>query len=141
MQDGVVIHALETEEHGQEIEKDLKEVNGKKYAVYIGNNVSLAHQSQVHGPAVVLDNTFIGMQALVFNATVGQNCVIEPAAKIIGVDIPDHKYVKAGSIITSPEQVKALQNIDANYKFKDLNKAVVHVNTELAETYNKLYGY
>lgn len=141
IQDGVVIHALETEEHGKTIERDLKEVNGKKYAVYIGNKVSLAHQSQVHGPAVIQDNTFIGMQALVFNATIGPNCVIEPGAKIIGVDIPAHKYVQAGSIITSQEQVESLPEINENYQFKNINKAVTYVNTELATTYNKLYGY
>jgi carbonic anhydrase/acetyltransferase-like protein (isoleucine patch superfamily) len=54
VQDGVVLHALETiDEEGKPVEKNLVEVGGKKYAVYIGENVSLAHQSQVHGPASV----------------------------------------------------------------------------------------
>ena len=33
VQDGVIIHALETQMNGKEIEKNLMEVNGKKYAV------------------------------------------------------------------------------------------------------------
>ena len=66
VQDGVVIHALETEEHGKPVEKNLMEVGGKKYAVYVGNRVSLAHQVQIHGPAVVLDDSFVGMKVLVF---------------------------------------------------------------------------
>ncbi len=42
-------------------------VEGKKYSVCIGKRVSLSHQSQVHRPAKVGDNTFVGMQALVFS--------------------------------------------------------------------------
>src|SRR5512137_2462677 len=83
VQDGVVIHALETEEHGKPVEKNLFEVNGEKYAVYVGSRVSLAHQVQIHGPAVVLDNTFIGMKVLVFRAFVGKNCVIEPGCTVM----------------------------------------------------------
>jgi len=65
------------------VEKNLVEYNGEKYAVYVGNHVSLAHQCQVHGPALIDDETFVGMQAFVFKAKVGKDCVIEPAAKII----------------------------------------------------------
>ena len=61
IQDCCVVHALETSEGGQEVGKNLYEVNGKKYAVYIGKKVSLAHQSQVHGPAVVGNDVFVGM--------------------------------------------------------------------------------
>jgi carbonic anhydrase len=141
VQDNVVLHALETEEHGESIDRDLKEVNGKKYAIYIGENVSLAHQSQVHGPAVVEDNTFVGMQALIFNSTVGKGSVIEPGAKIIGVDIPAGVYVKAGSVIDDQSLADKLPKIFVGYKFQKTNKAVVNVNTQLARTYNHLYGY
>ena len=78
VQDGVVIHALETVSHGAPVEKNLYEVDGRKYAVYVGSRVSLAHQAQIHGPAVILDDTFVGMKVLVFRAYVGKGCVIEP---------------------------------------------------------------
>ena len=144
VQDGVVIHALETyDKEGKPIEKNLIEVNGKKYAVYIGNNVSLAHQCQIHGPAYIGDHTFVGMQALVFRAKIGSNCVIEPGAKIIGrngiITIPDGKYVPAGSVITTQEQADNLPNITEDYPFKTTNKAVVHVNVELAHGYNEMF--
>ncbi|RZN30857.1 MAG: twin-arginine translocation signal domain-containing protein, partial [Methanosarcinales archaeon] len=43
IQDGVVLHALETvDEAGEEIEGRTYVVNGKKYAVYVGDRVSLA---------------------------------------------------------------------------------------------------
>ena len=51
IQDGVVLHALETEEHGEVVENNLVEVDSKKYAIYVGERVSMAHQSHIHGPA------------------------------------------------------------------------------------------
>ena len=135
VQDGVVIHALETEHHGKPVENNLYEVDGKKYAVYIGCRVSLAHQVQIHGPAVVLDDTFVGMKVLVFRAIVEKNCVIEPGVILMGVRIPDGRYVPAGSVIRSQSDADRLPAITDDYPLKDLNKGVVHVNTSLAKGY------
>jgi carbonic anhydrase/acetyltransferase-like protein (isoleucine patch superfamily) len=135
VQDGVVLHALETTSEGKAIEKNLVTVGSKRYAVYVGKNVSIAHQSQVHGPAAVGDNTFVGMQVLVFKATVGKNVVIEPGAKIIGVSIPDKRYVPAGSVITSQAQADALPEITPDYPFAQLNDGVLHVNQSFADAY------
>jgi len=133
-----VLHALETEVLGTPVESNLVEVDGKKYAVYIGDRVSLAHQSHVHGPASVGDDTFIGMQAFVFKATVGNNCVLEPGSAVIGVTIPDGRYVSAGSIITSQALADALPEITEEYAYRHTNEAVVHVNEQLAEGYNEM---
>ncbi len=135
VQDGVVLHALETISGGKAIETNLVTVAGKKYAVYIGKNVSLAHQSQVHGPAAVGDNTFVGMQALVFKASIGKNVVIEPGAKVIGVIIPADRYVPAGSVVTKQEQADTLPEITDDYAYATLNDGVLHVNQSLAEAY------
>jgi carbonic anhydrase len=135
IQDGVVIHALETEMNGKPVEKNLMDVNGKKYAVYVGSRVSLAHQVQIHGPAVVLDNTFVGMKSLVFRSYVGQNCVLEPAVVLMGVKVADGRYVPAGSVIKTQADADSLPVITENYPMKDLNKGVVHVNTNLARGY------
>jgi carbonic anhydrase/acetyltransferase-like protein (isoleucine patch superfamily) len=135
VQDGVVIHALETELDGKPVEKNLREVSGKKYAVYVGNRVSLAHQVQIHGPAVVMDDTFVGMQALVFRSVVGKGCVIEPGVILMGVSVPDGRYVPAGSVIRTQEQANQLPEITDDYPMKTLNKGVVHVNTALAKGY------
>ncbi len=139
VQDGVVLHALETEENGEVVEKNLVEYGGQKYAVYVGNNVSLAHQSQIHGPALVDDGTFIGMQALVFKAQVGKNVVVEPGARLLnGVKVADGRYVPAGMVVTTQEQADKLPVITDSYPMKDLNKGVLHVNEQLAEGYLKL---
>jgi carbonic anhydrase len=137
VQDGVVIHALETEEHGKPVEKNLYEVDGKKYAVHVGKRVSLAHQVQIHGPAVVGDDTFVGMKTLVFKAAVGKGCVIEPGCILMGVSVPDGRYVPAGTVLNSQEKANSLPTITDDYPFKSLNKGVVHVNTSLAKAYLK----
>lgn len=135
IQDGVVIHALETEMDGNPVEKNLCEVDGKKYGVYVGKKVSLAHQVQIHGPAVVLDETFVGMKALVFKSRVGKQCVIEPGAIVLGVTVADGRYVPAGSVIRTQQQADELPVVTEDYPFRTLNKGVVHVNTALAKGY------
>jgi carbonic anhydrase/acetyltransferase-like protein (isoleucine patch superfamily) len=138
VQDGVVLHALETiDEEGEPVEKNLVEVDGKKYAVYVGENVSLAHQSQVHGPASVGDDTFIGMQAFVFKSKIGNNCVLEPTSAAIGVTIPDGRYVPAGTVVTSQAEADKLPEITDDYAYRHTNEAVVYVNVHLAEGYNE----
>jgi carbonic anhydrase/acetyltransferase-like protein (isoleucine patch superfamily) len=135
VQDGVVIHALETEMNGLPIEKNLCEVDGRKYAVYVGNRVSLAHQVQIHGPAVVLDDTFVGMQSLVFKSEVGRHCVIEPGVILMGIRVADGRYVPAGSVVRTQAEALALPEITEEYPFRHLNEGVVHVNRALAKGY------
>ncbi len=135
VQDGVVIHALETEMNGEPIDKNLMEVNGKKYAVYVGKRVSLAHQVQIHGPSVIMDDTFVAMKVLVFKSRVGKECVIEPGAIVMGVTVTDGRYVPAGSVIRTQQQADDLPVITDDYPFRTLNKGVVHVNTTLAKGY------
>ncbi len=86
IQDNVVIHGLKLEPH-------------EKCSVYIGDNVSIAHQALVHGPASIGDKTFIGFQAMVCSAKVGKDCVIEIGARVVNCSIPDGRYVPAGQVI------------------------------------------
>jgi carbonic anhydrase/acetyltransferase-like protein (isoleucine patch superfamily) len=135
VQDGVVIHALETVQGGVPVPDRTVEVNGRPYAVYIGRRVSMAHQSQVHGPARVDDGVFIGMQALVFKSTVGPGSVIEPGAKLVGVNVAGGRYVPAGMVVTDQATADRLPAITPDYAFRSLNDAVIHVNTSFARGY------
>ena len=137
VQDGVVIHALETEHEGKEIEKNLVEYNGKKYAVYIGSRVSLAHQAQIHGPAFVGSDTFVGMKSLIFKSQIGKDCVIEPGCIIMGVTVETGRYVPAGTTLKDQVSADNLPLITDDYAFKSINTEVVRVNTGLADGYNK----
>lgn len=138
VQEGVVIHALETQKNGCVLEKNLVALDGKRYAVYIGNRVSLAHQVQIHGPALIGDDTFVGMKVLVFGAKVGKNCVIEPGSIVMGVTVAGGRYVPAGTVLRDQGAADDLPVITDDYSLKDLNKGVVHVNTSLADGYNKI---
>jgi carbonic anhydrase len=133
VQDGVVIHGLETFEGDHELPENEVEMEGQKYSVYVGHRVSLAHQSQVHGPAKVGDDTFVGMQALLFRTEVGDHVVVEPGAKLIGVKVPPRRYVPALSIITKQAEADALPKITDDYAYRNLNDGVVRVNVQLAE--------
>ena len=149
IQDGVLLHALETVEHGHNIDDRRFSMDGERlkgddpafldgYAVYVGNNTSLAHGSLIHGPAWVGSNTFIGMEALVFNAKVGNNVAVGVSATITGgVSIADGKFVPPGAVIVTQEQADALpERIGSAYE--TINDAVTNVNLELAEGYNQL---
>ena len=136
VQDGVIIHALET--HGELAERNTWEVGGRRYAIYVGDGVSLAHQCQIHGPALVEDGCFIGMQAFVFCARVGKGSVIEPGAKLIGVNVLAGCYVQAGMVVRTQSEADDLPLIDENYPLRHLNAGVVKVNCELAREYLRL---
>lgn len=133
IQDGVVIHGLETESEGKPITKNQVSVQGNTYSVYVGDRVSVAHQAQIHGPAYVGNDVFVGMQAFVFKANIGNGVVIEPTAKVIGVNIPAGRYVPAGTVLTKQQDADNLPVIDSDYSFAHLNHEVVKVNKELAE--------
>jgi carbonic anhydrase len=142
VQDGVVVHGLETiDENLKPVTKNIVTVNGKSYSVYIGKNVSLAHQSQVHGPAYVGSDTFIGMQAFVFKSHIGNGCVLEPKSAAIGVTVADGKYIPAGEVVTTQARADALPSIYEGYAYQHTNEAVVYVNTNLATGYNKANLY
>ncbi len=130
VQDGVVIHGLK---HGR-VTHDNRE-----YSVYVGENTSLAHQAQVHGPAKIGNNVFAGMQSFVYKAEIGDNVVIEPTAKVIGVKVAPNRYVPAGEVIKTQEQADMLPIIDETYANKHMNEEVVEVNKELAHSYPANY--
>ena len=135
IQDGVVIHSIETD---KQTEKNLMEAEEGQYAVYVGRGVSLAHQSQVHGPAFVGDGSFVGMQSLILKTRIGINCVVEPGCTLISVEVKDNRYVPAGSVIKSQADADNLPVITDGYVFKSLNSDVVKVNMALAAGYKKM---
>ena len=149
IQDGAVLHGLETTDNGKNIDNRRYSTDGnlllgndsgfdKGYSVYVGYNTSLAHDSMAHGPAWIGNNTFLGMKSIVFNAKVGNNVAVGISSTITGgVSIPDNKYIPPGSVIANQTQADSLP-IRAGSPYEKTNKAVVDVNTHLAEEYQKL---
>ncbi len=126
LQDGVVLHALK-ERHVM--------VAGERWAIYLGRNVSVAHDALVHGPCYVGDDTFIGFKAVVHDAVVGRHCFLGIGAIVVGVEVPDGRFVPAGSVIDNQDKVDALPLVvEAHRHF---NEDVVDVNRGLAVAYRR----
>jgi carbon dioxide concentrating mechanism protein CcmM len=147
MQDGAILHGLITTNKGEALDGRRFSEAGDKlmgnssqfaegYSVFVGTNTSLAHDSMVHGPAWVGNNTFVGMKSIIFDAKVGNNVAIGISSTISnGVSIPDNKFVPPGSVILDQEQADALPpRIGSAYE--NINPAVVDLNEQLAEGYN-----
>jgi carbonic anhydrase len=100
IQDGVILHGL----------KDQSvEVNGKNYSIYIGHGVSCAHGSIIHGPSYIGHGVFVGFQAIVFKAVIGDGAFVSPKALITnGVVIGPNRFVPLGAVIDEQAQADNL---------------------------------
>jgi carbon dioxide concentrating mechanism protein CcmM len=121
IQDGTVIHGLE---QGRVLGDD-----NQPYSVWIGANTSIAHMALIHGPAYVGNDCFIGFRSTVFNARVGDGCVVMMHALIQDVEIPPGKYVPSGAIVTNQQQADRLSDVLAD----DLKYAahIISINNSL----------
>jgi carbon dioxide concentrating mechanism protein CcmM len=126
IQDGVVIHGLE---EGRVIGE-----NQQQYSVWIGENTSITHMSLIHGPAYIGNNCFIGFRSTVFNARVGDGCIVMMHALIQDVEIPAGRYVPSGAVITTQQQADRLPSVSST----DVQFAnhVVDVNDALRSGYH-----
>jgi carbonic anhydrase len=106
------------------------------FAIYVGDKVSLAHGVQIHGPAYIGNDTFVGMKSLIFNANIGKRVAIGVSSTVTNnVTIPDNKFVPPGTIVTTQAQADTLPpRIGSPYE--KINSAVLHVNQELAKGYS-----
>lgn len=126
VQDGVVLHAL----------KDKRVlVAGESWAIYVGKNVSIAHDALVHGPCYIGDDTFVGFKAVVHDSVVGAHCYVGIGAVVVGVEIPDGRFVPHGRIVDSADAVDSLPHVSAAHK--EFNEDVVEVNRGLAVAYHQ----
>jgi len=125
IQDGVVIHGLE--------QGRVTGNNGKPYSVWISDNASITHMALIHGPAYVGKGCFIGFRSTVFNARVGDGCIVMSHVLIENVEIPAGKYVASGSVITAQQQADRLPNVqEADSTFA---RHVVSINQKLRQGY------
>jgi SulP family sulfate permease len=127
VQDGVILHALKNR---------CVRVGGQPWAIYVGRNVSIAHDALVHGPCYIGDHTFIGFKAVVHDSVVGNNCYIGIGAVVVGVEIPDGRAVPHGAIVDSADAVDRLP--PASEAHSEFNHDVVEVNRGLAAAYHRV---
>ncbi len=124
IQDGVVLHALKDK---------YVHIGGERWAIFIGRNVSIAHDALVHGPCYIGDETFVGFKAVVHDAVVGSRCFVGIGAVVVGVEIPEGRFVPHGRIVDSKEAAESLPLVSE--KQMEFNEDVVEVNRGLAAAY------
>ena len=132
VQDLVSIHAPRTFSEGHIVEENLVSVHRENVAVWIGENVTLAHQAAVHGPAYVGDGAYIGESALVSRATVEAGAIVEPGAIVIGVTVAAGHYVPAGSVVVDQATADALPAIEDGYVYTAIAAEELEVHHALA---------
>jgi carbon dioxide concentrating mechanism protein CcmM len=110
VQDGAVIHGLD---QGRVLGD-----NDRPYSVWIGQRVTITHMALIHGPAYVGDDCFIGFRSTLFNARLGDGCIVMMHALIQDVEVPPGKFVPSGSVITSQQQADQLPDVqEADLRF------------------------
>lgn len=75
LQDGAILHGLL---------KGRVCVDGKEYSIHIGRNVSCTHGCIVHGPCRLGNNVFVGFNAIILDAVVGEGSYISTKAYVTG---------------------------------------------------------
>ena len=130
LQDGVILHGLAHK---------YVSIKHKKYSIYIGNRVSCAHGCVVHGPCYVGNNTFVGVNSVIFNASVARDCFIGTGAIVTnGVVIKSNKFVPPGAIIDTQKKADALGPVPTSSE--EFTKEVLSINTEFPCSYSLLFG-
>jgi carbonic anhydrase/acetyltransferase-like protein (isoleucine patch superfamily) len=115
IQDNVVIHAL----------------GGS--AVVVGKNTSLAHGCIVHGPCSF---GFIGFGSVVFNCTLGDDCVILHRTLVKDVKIYTRRLIEDGAVVNKQGIADRLGEVTVEYS--DFVSRVVRTNLVLARSYSKI---
>jgi carbon dioxide concentrating mechanism protein CcmM len=82
-----------------------------RYSVWLGDRTVIAHKSLIHSPAFIGQDCFIGFRSTVFNARLGNGCVVMMHALVQDVEIPPGKCVPSGSVITSQHQADQLPQV------------------------------
>ena len=103
LQEGVTVYALA---RGKVLGDDQQ-----PYTVWIGEQVTLTHKVLIQGPVYLGANVFVGFRSTIFNARLGQGCVVMMHALVQDVDVPAGKLVPSGSVITRQEQADALPDV------------------------------
>ena len=115
VQDNVVIHAL----GGTTVE--------------IGARSSLTHGCVVHGPAHLGAGCFVGFNAVVFRAELGEGVMVGHGALVAGMCLPAGTLVPPGARVTSEEDAAGLGQV--GQAEREFMAEVVETNLHLAEGY------
>ncbi|MFH0702314.1 MAG: carbonate dehydratase [bacterium] len=131
IQDFAVLHSYTTQKNQDLIKENLVFIPEQGYyAIYICQNVTVAHGALIHGPSKIGCNTFIGFKATVDKASIGSNVEIGAHAYIKKVSIPDNIGIAPNAVILKEEDIKKY-----TVPLIGVNEKIIQVNLELAKAY------
>lgn len=81
------------------------------YTVWVGDQATLTHKVLIQGPAYIGAGCFVGFRSTLFNARLGQGCIVLMHALVQDVEIPPGKLVPSGSVITRQDQADHLPDV------------------------------
>ncbi len=127
-------------------------VHGKNWSVYVGEDVTVAHCTTLHGPLHVGDNVFIGGSSILWDAVIGDGCYIGTGTIIEGGSVlGSNCLVGIGVIIAGGVKIRNnsyignAQTIDTQKKADDLPPVAEEIlqtyrskNTDIVEINNAL---
>ena len=85
--------------------------DGAPCSIWIGEGSAIAHKSLIHSPVYLGKNCFVGFRSTIYNARLGDGCVVMMHALVQDVEVPPGRCVPSGSIITSQHQADQLPNV------------------------------
>ena len=85
--------------------------DGSPASIWVGQGSAIAHKSLIHSPAYIGKNCFIGFRSTVYNARLGDGCVVMMHVLVQDVEVPPGKCIPSGSVITSQHQADQLPNV------------------------------
>lgn len=85
--------------------------DGSPCSIWIGEGSAIAHKSLIHSPTYLGQNCFVGFRSTIYNARLGDGCVVMMHALVQDVEIPPGKCIPSGSVITSQHQADQLPDV------------------------------
>ncbi len=85
--------------------------NGSSCSIWVGKGSAIAHKSLIHSPAFIGENCFVGFRSTIYNARLGDGCVVMMHVLVQDVEVPPGKCIPSGSVITSQHQADQLPSV------------------------------
>ena len=85
--------------------------DGSPCSIWIGEGSAIAHKSLLHSPTYLGQNCFVGFRSTIYNARLGDGCIVMMHALVQDVEVPPGRCIPSGSVITSQHQADQLPNV------------------------------
>ena len=85
--------------------------DGSPCSIWVGEGSAIAHKSLIHSPVYIGKDCFIGFRSTIYNARLGDGCVVMAHVLVQDVEVPPGKCIPSGSVITSQHQADQLPSV------------------------------